>query len=42
MIREKIDQFHLEDIQSDIHPSIFFKNENYDLFILRLPYIETL
>ena len=37
MIRNKIDSFHLEDIQSEIHPSVFFKHENYDLFILRIP-----
>lgn len=40
MIREKIDSFHLEDIKSDVHPSVFFKHEEYDLFIIRLPQIE--
>lgn len=38
MIREKIDHFHFEDIKNEEHPSIFFKHEDYDLFILRLPY----
>lgn len=37
MIKEKIDSFHLEDIKNEIHPSVFFKHENYDLFILRIP-----
>ena len=37
MIQNKIDQFHLQDIQNEIHPSVFFKHEDYDLFILRLP-----
>lgn len=40
MIRDKIDSFHLEDIKSEVHPSVFFKHENYDLFILRIPQIE--
>jgi magnesium transporter len=39
MIRDKIDNFHYEDIKSENHPSIFFKHEDYDLFILRLPYL---
>jgi len=37
MIKEQIDSFHLEDIKNDLHPSVFFKNDNYDLFILRIP-----
>ncbi len=37
MIREKIDSFHLEDIKNDLHPSVFFKHESYDLLILRIP-----
>lgn len=40
MIRQMIDNFHLEDIKNDLHPSVFFKNEDYDLFILRIPQIE--
>jgi len=40
MIRDKIDSFHLEDIKNEIHPSVFFKHANYDLFILRLPQLE--
>lgn len=34
----KIDSFHLDDIKNAIHPSVFFKHENYDLFILRIPH----
>jgi magnesium transporter len=37
MIKDKIDSFHFEDIKNKEHPSIFFKHEYYDLFILRLP-----
>lgn len=37
MIKEKIDSFHLEDIKNEIHPSVFFEHEDYDLFILRIP-----
>ena len=40
MLRNKIDNFHFEDIKNINHPSIFFTHENYDLFILRLPQIE--
>lgn len=40
MIREKLDSFHLEDVRNNVHPSVFFKHENYDLFILRLPELE--
>ncbi len=40
MIRNKIDSFHLEDIKNEIHPSVFFEHEHYDLFILRIPQIE--
>ncbi len=40
MIRDKIDNFHLEDIKNELHPSVFFKHENYDLFILRMPMID--
>tara|TARA_R110002050_G_scaffold285601_1_gene435353 strand:- start:2871 stop:3647 length:777 start_codon:yes stop_codon:yes gene_type:complete len=32
-----IDDFHLTDIDNEAHPSIFFKDENYDLFIIRIP-----
>lgn len=32
-----LDKFHMLDIESDIHPSMFFTNEEYTLFILRLP-----
>jgi len=37
VIKEKIDSFHLEDIKNEIHPSVFFEHEHYDLFILRIP-----
>ena len=40
MIRNMIDNFHLEDIKNNRHPSVFFKNEEYDLFILRTPQLE--
>jgi len=37
MNRDKIDNFHLEDMKNPIHPSVFFEHESYDLFILRIP-----
>jgi len=37
MIKDKIDNFHLEDIKNETHPSVFFEHEHYDLFILRIP-----
>ena len=40
MIKDKIDTFHLDDIKNEIHPSVFFEHENYDLFILRIPQIK--
>lgn len=40
MIREKIDRFHLEDIKNKKHPSVFYRSEMYDLFILRIPQYE--
>lgn len=40
MIRDKIDPFHFEDMKNLLHPSVFFKHENYDLFILRLPFVD--
>lgn len=41
MIREKIDKFHLEDIKNKQHPSVVFRHENYDLFILRIPELDS-
>lgn len=38
MFNINIDEFHLRDIQNEIHPSIFTKNDEYDLLIMRLPY----
>ncbi len=32
-----LDSFHFEDIKNQEHPSVFFRHDNYDLFILRLP-----
>lgn len=32
-----IDSLHQEDLENSLHPSIFYTDENYDLFILRLP-----
>jgi len=40
MIKDKIDTFHLDDIKNEMHPSVFFEHENYDLFILRIPQIK--
>lgn len=40
MIRDVIDNFHLEDIKNDSHPSVFFKNDTYNLFILRIPQLQ--
>ena len=40
MNKELLDRFHIEDIKNPLHPSVFFKHENYDLFILRLPFID--
>lgn len=37
-ILDKIDSFHFDDIKNDIHPSVFFTHEDYDLFILRTPH----
>lgn len=34
---EKINTFHLKDINNKVHPSVFFRHEDYDLFILRVP-----
>ncbi len=39
MKHSEINDFHLIDIKNELHPSIFFKDENYDLFIFRLPQI---
>lgn len=36
MIQDTINSFHLEDIKNEAHPSVFFQDESYDLFILRL------
>jgi magnesium transporter len=32
-----LDNFHMLDINSEIHPSMYFSGEKYSLFILRLP-----
>ena len=37
ILTEKISYFHYEDMKNEDHPSIFFKSEDYDLLILRLP-----
>lgn len=34
---ETLHELHVKDVKNDLHPSVFFKDENYDLFILRLP-----
>ncbi|WP_298753942.1 CorA family divalent cation transporter [uncultured Arcobacter sp.] len=33
----EINDFHRIDIENEAHPSVFFKDENYDLFIFRMP-----
>lgn len=37
MIATLIDQFHIDDIKNPTHPSVFFRNEKYDMLILRIP-----
>lgn len=42
-VEHLVDKFHLEDLQNDLHPSIFDENDEYDMLIVRLPVIaETL
>lgn len=36
---EEINSFHQKDINNELHPSVFFRHDNYDLFILRTPKI---
>lgn len=38
MFDVNLNEFHLKDIENEIHPSIFIKNEEYDVLIMRLPY----
>jgi magnesium transporter len=38
MFNVNLNQFHLRDIENEIHPSIFIKNEEYDVLIMRLPF----
>lgn len=40
MIKNKIDSFHLEDIKNDLHSSVLYEHEHYDLFILRMPQMD--
>ena len=35
-----LDKFHLSDLKNDLHPSIFTRQTDYDLLILRLPFLE--
>jgi magnesium transporter len=37
---DKLDAFHLLDIQNATHPSMFVEEEAYDILIVTLPYIE--
>ncbi|AXH10580.1 magnesium transporter [Malaciobacter halophilus] len=39
MLIKQIDSLHQEDLKNPLHPSIFYSDENYDLFILRLPFV---
>lgn len=36
-MKNKIDEFHLNDIKNEIHPSVFFTHDDYNLLIIRLP-----
>jgi len=38
-VEQLVDKFHLEDLQNDLHPSIFDENDDYDMLIVRLPVI---
>ncbi len=38
-VEHLVDKFHLEDLQNDLHPSIFDENDDYDMLIVRLPVI---
>jgi len=38
-IENILDTLHLEDLNNEAHPSIFDDNENYNMFIIRLPII---
>jgi magnesium transporter len=40
MLDLNIDNFHIIDIQNEMHPSMFSSHENYDVLILRLPFID--
>ena len=39
-IVNKLSKLHLQDLQNEQHPSIFDENEDYNLFIVRVPVIE--
>lgn len=38
-IAKQIDTFHLEDLKNSTHPSVFDRNDDYDMLIVRLPII---
>lgn len=38
MMTAKLDKFHLKDITNEQHPSMFSIHEEYDIFIMRLPF----
>ncbi|GIT99791.1 hypothetical protein TSL6_02980 [Sulfurovum sp. TSL6] len=38
-VEHLVDTLHLEDLQNDLHPSIFDENDDYDMLIIRLPVI---
>lgn len=40
MLHVNIDNFHLIDIENEIHPSMFTTTQGYDIFILRLPLLD--
>jgi magnesium transporter len=40
MIDNLIDDFHIKDIKSKVHPSMFFIGDEYNILIFRLPYFD--
>lgn len=38
MLNIQIDDFHKTDLSNPLHPSVFIKTDDYDMFILRLPF----
>lgn len=36
-MKNKLDEFHLQDIKNQLHPSVLFSHDDYNLLIIRLP-----